>query len=55
MAGKRQKVLAEKSFFVKYFQKSDFSKMHKSFSKKSYVFANNFESRNKIKEYLNAI
>ena len=33
----------------------DIFKKYKSFSKKSYVFANNFESRKKIKEYLNAI
>ena len=30
-------------------------KKYKSYSRKSYTFANNFESNKKIKEYLNAI
>ena len=33
----------------------DIFKKYKSYSRKSYVFANNFESNKKIKEYLNAI
>ena len=33
----------------------DIFKKYKSYSRKSYLFANNFESNKKIKEYLNAI
>ena len=33
----------------------DIFKKYKSYSSKSYLFANNFESNKKIKEYLNAI
>ena len=33
----------------------DIFKKYKSYSRKSYLFANNFESGKKIKEYLNAI